>query len=224
MLLRILPVLGPSGSGKSSLARAGLVAELDRRPMPNWHKTRVAVMTPGSSPILSLAGVLAQIVTGDSAPVRKTREFAEELKLRTDVGQCDGLRRIASALPAIVSSPLVVLVDQFEEIYSLCDSADERNAFVDNLLYAVTDPGANVSAIITLRTASLDESQKHPLLNAAIASNGALVPAMNESELRSAIIEPAKLAGHPLDAATVDLLIQGTEGREGALPLLQFAL
>jgi hypothetical protein len=222
--LRLLPVLGPSGSGKSSLVRAGLIPELARRPLAPWREARVAVFTPGSHPLEALAAVLARIVTGDIAPVAKTREFADEMKHRNDQGQCDGLRRIAASLPDIASSPLIVLADQFEEVYSLCTDQDERNALIDNLLCAVTDQAASVSAIITLRSDFLDETQEHARLNAAVACQGVIIPAMNEDELRRAITEPAKLAGHPLDGATVDLLIDQTKDREGALPLLQFAL
>lgn len=69
---RLLPILGPSGSGKSSLARAGLIPELARRPLPGWKDARVAVLTPGSHPVEALAGLLARIATGDAVPVEKT--------------------------------------------------------------------------------------------------------------------------------------------------------
>lgn len=222
--LRLLPVLGPSGSGKSSIARAGLIPELARRPLPTWQQARVAVLTPGSHPLEALAAVLARIATGDAVPVAKTREFADELKRRNAEGQCDGLRRIAASLPEIANSPLIVLVDQLEEVYSLCTDPDEQNALIDNLLCAVSDRASHVSAVITLRTDFLDETQKHAGLNAAVAGQGAIIPAMDDAELRQAITEPARLAGRPLDDATVDLLVDQTKDREGALPLLQFAL
>jgi hypothetical protein len=117
---RLLPVLGPSGSGKSSLVRAGLLPELAHRPLPGFKQPRVVVMTPGSTPLESLAVVLARIVENDATPVKKTREFLEELKLANGDGRYDGLRRIANAFPNIESSPLILLIDQFEEVYSLC--------------------------------------------------------------------------------------------------------
>jgi tetratricopeptide (TPR) repeat protein len=158
-------------------------------------------------------------------PVTKTREFTTELNLPTAAGLYDGMRRIADLMPQIKDSPLVVLVDQFEEIYSLCKDTNERKAFIENLLCAASDPTGNLSVIITLRSDFLGETQRHPGLNQVISSDqSVIVPAMTESELRRAIAEPAKQAGHPLDEATVDLLVEDTEGREGALPLLQFAL
>ena len=218
-------ILGPSGCGKSSLARAGLIPALAQRPVLGKAQMRVAVMVPGSHPLEALAGVLAKTATQDPMPVTKTREFAQELGIATPAGSYDGLRRIASLIPQIHDAPLVVLVDQFEEVYSLCKDTDERQAFIDNLLTAAQDPSGQVSVVITLRSDFLGETQRHPGLNQIIGSDqSAIVPAMTTEELRRAIAEPAKRAGHPLDEATVDLLVQDTEGREGALPLLQFAL
>jgi tetratricopeptide (TPR) repeat protein len=222
---RFLPILGPSGCGKSSLARAGFIPELARRPLPGKDRMRVAVLVPGTHPVEALAGVLAKVATQDPMPVTKTREFTTELNLPTAAGLYDGMRRIADLMPQIKDSPLVVLVDQFEEIYSLCKDTNERKAFIENLLCAASDPTGNLSVIITLRSDFLGETQRHPGLNQVISSDqSVIVPAMTESELRRAIAEPAKQAGHPLDEATVDLLVEDTEGREGALPLLQFAL
>ncbi len=226
--LRLLPILGPSGSGKSSLARAGLIPELARRSLPSKSQARVAVLVPGTHPVEALATVLARVATNDQTPVAKTREFTEELKqtsnTTTDTIIYDGLRRIANVLPEITISPLVVLVDQFEEVYSLCKDTTERQIFIENLIHAASDRSGCVSVIITLRSDFLGETQRHPALNQVIASEGVIVPAMSEEELRRAITKPALLAGHPLDEAVVSLLLKDTHGREGALPLLQFAL
>ena len=222
--IRLLPIYGPSGSGKSSLARAGLIPELGRHPLPGRDKARVAVLVPGTQPLQALATVLARIATNDLIPVQKTREFAAELGIVTKAGEYDGLQRIASALPEIGTIPLIVLVDQFEEVYSLCKDAQERDAFIANLLYAAAERSAYVSVILTMRSDLLGETQKHPSLNRLFSSQGFLVPMMDEDNLREAIAQPAKQAGYPLEGAIVTLLIEQTEGREGALPLLQFAL
>ncbi|MFZ4639458.1 MAG: pentapeptide repeat-containing protein [Nodosilinea sp.] len=222
--LRLLPIYGPSGSGKSSLARAGLIPELGHRPLPGRDRARVAVLMPGTQPLQALAAILARIAENDLTPVKKTREFAEELALPNKEGQYDGLQRIASLLPEIATLPLIVLVDQFEEVYSLCKDDGERDIFIANLLQASGDRSRYVSVILTMRSDFLGETQKHPTLNRLFSTQGFLVPTMDEEALREAIAKPAELAGSPLDKATVDLLIEQTEGREGALPLLQFAL
>jgi hypothetical protein len=195
---RLLPILGPSGCGKSSLARAGLIPELARRPLAALNRARVAVFTPGTQPLQALAGVLARIATGESAPVKKTREFAEELTLKTAGGAHDGLCRITNLLPDINTSPLIVFVDQFEELYALCKDEAERTQFIENLLHAAADAAGRVSVILTLRSDFLGETQKHPQLNILIAEQGEIIPAMTEVELRDAIAKPAANAGFPL--------------------------
>jgi WD40 repeat protein len=221
---RLLTIYGPSGSGKSSLARAGLIPELARRPLPGRNRARVAVLVPGSNPLEELATVLARIATNDLTPVAKTREFADELKQANAEGVYDGLRRIADAMPEIAISPLIVLVDQLEEVFTLCEDSAERDAFICNLLCAAAERSKRVSAIVTIRSDFLGATQKNPRLNQLIASQGFFVAAMSAEGLREAITKPAEMAGHPLDLSTVDRLIEQTEGREGALPLLQFAL
>ena len=105
----MLPIYGPSGSGKSSLARAGLIPALAQRPLPGYDRARVAILVLGTHPLETLATVLARVGTDDPTPVAKTREFAEELAHANQLGDCDGLRRIADVLPNIASSPLIVL-------------------------------------------------------------------------------------------------------------------
>ena len=220
----ILPIYGPSGSGKSSLARAGLIPELARRPLPGRDRARVAILVPGTHPLEALAAVLARVATNDPTPVAKTREFATELAQPNAAGTYDGLRRIVNVLPETHVSPLILLVDQFEEIYTLCKDSVQRDCFVENLLQAAAEEAQQILIIVTLRSDFLGETQKQLALNRLFSEQGFLVPAMNEAELRQVIAKPAELAGHPLDEATIYLLVEDTAGREGALPLLQSAL
>lgn len=222
--IRILPIYGPSGSGKSSLARAGLIPALGKKPLPGSDRARVVVLTPGNHPLEALATVLARIVTQDPMPVAKTRELKEELLRPNSDKEFDGLRRVADVFPDISLSPLIVLVDQFEEIYTLCTDTTERHAFVENLLCAASDRAQRVSIILTLRSDFLGATQQHPKLNKLFSTQGFLVPIMQPEELAIAITEPAKRAGYTLDKAIVQWLIEETQDREAALPLLQFAL
>ncbi|MFM7448130.1 MAG: pentapeptide repeat-containing protein [Leptolyngbyaceae cyanobacterium] len=221
---RLLPIYGPSGSGKSSLARAGLLAELRQRPLLGLEQAQITTMVPGNHPLNALAIALARLVDGDATPAKKSREFAEELARATKTGDYDGLQRIASTLPAIATNPLILLVDQFEEVYSLCKSNEECDQLIANLLYACQDTSRYVSVIITCRSDFLGHTQQHPALNKLFSSQGFLVPIMQPEGLAEAIAEPAKQAGYEFNPATVQLLVEQTRGHQGALPLLQFAL
>jgi hypothetical protein len=223
--LRLLVILGPSGSGKSSVARAGLLPKLAAHPLPDKQRTRVAVFTPGTHPLEALALILARIDTSPQTLATKTSEFTKVLKQETD-GQWAGVRHIADTLPDIDNQPLILLIDQFEEVYSKDVQLDERRMFLDNLLCAAADPSGHVSVILTLRSDFLGQTQRHPAFNQAITDDrhATIVPVMQEEELREAIAKPAENAGYALDEACVDLLIEQTRDREGALPLLQFAL
>ena len=195
--LRLLPVYGPSGSGKSSLIRAGLIPALNKRPLPTQERARIAVLVPGDDPLYSLAIVIAKIVTNDPNPVLKADEFKQILNQKKD-GAYSGLKRIAYGLPEIAKCPLIVLVDQFEESYSLCKNIQERDAFIGNLLYAVSDKTQYISAIVTMRSDFLGETHKHPELNRLFSNQGYLVPTMHKLALREAIAQPAEIAGYAL--------------------------
>src|SRR5580704_1377620 len=91
---RILPILGPLGSGKSSLARAGLVPEIARHALPTLEAPRIVVLTPTAHPLEAMAQILARVVTDDMAPIAKAAEFEAELRRSAD-GRYEGLRRLA---------------------------------------------------------------------------------------------------------------------------------
>lgn len=230
--LRFLPVYGPSGCGKSSLVRAGLIPELVRRPLPICHSVQVATLIPGHRPLEALAMVLAKVATHDPTPVAKSEEFLAVLEKPCAVKpgmlgnqpEFCGLRKIAALLPEIHTSPLIVFVDQFEEIYSLCDSEGEREAFISNLVQAAGDRNRQVTVVVTFRSDFLRELQQHPPLYHLFSEQGLLVRPLLVEELREAIAKPAELAGHPLDEAVITLLLQQMQGQDHALPLLQFAL
>ena len=216
-LPRLLPILGPSGSGKSSVARAGLIPALKQRDRGELGELRVIVIKPEKCPFESLARALAAVATG--VPTAQPHQLMAEMQ------HSEGLQRIVAGLYERDKRHLVILIDQFEEIYTyrqICP--EDRKVFIDNLLVAVSDSAAHVSVILTFRSDFLAETQQHPAFNQVIAQQAVIVPMMNEADLRLAISEPAKQANHPLDEATVALLINQSRGREGVLPLLQFAL
>lgn len=227
---RLLTILGPSGAGKSSVARAGLLPALLQQPVPGPQPLRIAVLKPGEHPVdmLTRALLLHDGSARPAAPVPDLsahRQLRQALRQPDEHGRFDGLRLFADALPQIAERPLMVLVDQFEELYTLCKSGPERDAFVSLLLDAASDANRHVSVVLTLRSDYLGEIQRyHHKLSQVIAERLCLLPAMGDEELRCAISEPATRAGHAIDASTVELLLSQARGSAGTLPLLEFAL
>jgi len=213
--VKILPLLGPSGSGKSSVARAGLIPELKKIDV----RLKILILTPTDRPLENLANHLARLITQDPFPIAKTKEFEDFL-----LKEKDALRRILSSYISATNQTLVILIDQFEEIYTLCKEKTHQTAFIENILTLNEEQHLSAKIVLTLRSDFLGETQQHSKLNQLLAKDSIIVPAMNENELRDAISKPAELAGHSLDEATINLLLEQTEGRASALPLLQFAL
>ena len=229
--IRILPVYGASGSGKSSLVKAGLVPIL-RDGLKDGD--RLLLMKPSGDPIGELAKVLVHELIDSQCPVEEKRDFEayllEQKEFLTRDGNkdkgFDGLHRIIDSAKGVKS--LILVIDQFEEIYTYGTPKDQRDAFINNLLCA-TDAAKyfsrKVSVILTMRSDFLGKTHECPKLNVLFAApSGFYVPIMQKEQLAIAISEPAKGAGYELTGDTVDLLLQQSQGQEGALPLLQFAL
>ena len=229
---RLLAIMGPSGCGKSSVVRAGVVPRLVRGDVQGLEKALVVILQPGPHPVEALGLALARLATGDPAPAAKSREFGD-LLLRSATGSTfDGLARLARMLRPY-RAPLIVLIDQFEETWTLSRPTDrdageralaERRAFVCTLMHAATERDGNVIILLTLRSDFFGATAEFPDLNRAIANQPEITPVMSREELRAAISEPAKVAGHPLEHSMISRLLDEMEGQDSGLPLLQFAL
>ncbi len=215
--VRILSILGASGSGKSSIARAGLLAELEKQPPPGYSRVRVVEMTPTATPLLEIGQAFARQAASEPLSITRGKEFTTAI-----ASAADGLRTVCAALSLEKNEAIILLIDQFEEIFSECeeDQEAERNRFVANILDAAKDPSKRLSVVLTMRP----EVPLYGELGRVIAEQHELITEMTSDELRAAIQKPAEQSHRPLEDALVDSLLHDTEGREGALPLLQFAL
>ena len=225
--LRILTVLGPSGSGKSSLARAGLLPRLrrDRCPAPaDAHRHAASRVATAGAPRAGLLQVRRCEAGGGEPSAAAISQLNRELGRCDADGIYDRLRLEIALWPDSDRSPLLLLVDQLEEIYTQASDAAARHAFIEGLLHAAADPARQVMVILTLRSDFIGETMAHRPLNRAIGESHVLVTAMPPAELRRAIAEPARRAQRPIDAPTIDLILSEALGSAGALPLLQFAL
>jgi Novel STAND NTPase 1/TIR domain len=151
---RFLAVIGPSGSGKSSLVRAGLVPALRAGGLPGSEDWIVCVLQPGSDPLTSLAAQLLRLYP-DGAMQRTLEELgADERTLN-----------LAVALALADNAPgkrVLWVVDQAEEVFTLCRDEHARGRFVDNLLYAASVPGGRSVVVLTLRADFYPRAAAYP--------------------------------------------------------------
>ena len=184
---RFLAVVGASGSGKSSLVRAGLAVALKR---VGWD-TRV--FTPTANPL-------------------------RMLEVNLNLAHRNGAERV------------LLLVDQFEEVFTLCRDEIERITFVEKLLTSAREKSKKETIVIALRADFYSHCAQYPLLRQAVAAEQEYIGQMTVEELRRAIEEPARRGGWEFEQGLVDILLQdiGAQGTSepepGALPLLSHAL
>jgi DNA-binding SARP family transcriptional activator/class 3 adenylate cyclase len=181
----VIAVIGASGSGKSSLVRAGLIPALADGVLPGSETWRVVVGTPGAMPDTELRRLLAEAdhdVTGDR---------------------------------------LVIVVDQLEELFTLCDDPDEREAFAQTLDNAMWSGAALIAVVRADQVTGITEV---PTLARLLGGNDVLVGPIRERELRDAIVRPAQRAGLQLEDGLADEILADAQGSTGVLPLVQTAL
>ena len=191
---RFLAIVGASGSGKSSLVQAGLVSALRwNKASTDWH---VYVLTPPRT-LESLAAT-----SQESNSVTATATLMDDLAR-------DGrnLQIVANGYRDPEMAPVLLVVDQFEELFALCRSEEERASFIDNLLTAASEPDGAVILVITLRADFYTPCANYPQLRESLARHQEFIGVMNEDELRRAIEEPARRERWELESGLVDLLL-----------------
>jgi len=199
---RLLGLIGPSGTGKSSFVRAGLLAALP----PTWA---AVVATPGHRPFRSLAQALAPALAGDATAVQSLLRFEEG----------DAAVRLVSRWRQRHEHALIV-VDQFEELFTL-SSTETQASFAELLGRLVLE--ADVHVLVSLRDDFLFRCHAHDALS-PILSELTLLGPLDASGLRRALVQPALACGYRLeDEALVEEMIEAVGSERGALPLLAFA-
>ena len=213
---RFLGVLGPSGSGKSSLLRAGLVPAVRRGELPGSAAWAVAVFTPGTRPLTTLA-VQTTRLYGQTA-VQNTLD-----RLYDDARTLDLAAAVALAERPATEQVLMV-VDQFEELFTICRDEDERTRFLANLLYAATIPGGRVAVVLGMRADFYQRCSPYADLRVLLADHQFLVGPLDAERLRQAMEEPARRVGLELEAGLVETITADIGDRVGSLPHLEHVL
>ena len=212
--MRFLAVIGASGSGKSSLVRAGVVPSLRwNKASADWH---IHILTPTTHPLESLASSL----TNEKNSVLPIATLMDDLARDTRSLQIFAKRK----LQASNNNHLLLVVDQFEELFALCRSEEERALFIGNLLTASSETDGPVMVLVTLRADFYSHCANYLRLREALAQNQEFIGAMNDEELRRAIEEPARRGRWEFEPGLVDLILHDVGHEPGALPLLSHAM
>ena len=201
---RFLAVLGASGSGKSSLLRAGLLPAV---------KGPVVLLTPGARPLQECAVKFAAAL--GVAPGALLDDFTAHPR---------NLGLAARQLAEADDTDVVLVVDQFEEVFTLCQDDQERARFLAALVTATTEPGSRTQVVLGIRTDFYTHCARHAELAEAMQDAQVLVGPMTTEELRLAISRPAVDAGYRVENALVSRLVADATGQPGVLPLLSHAL
>ena len=209
---RLVAVVGPSGIGKSSLVKAGLVPALRKGALPGSARWLMADLFPGAYPFEDLAAALLRVA------VERPDDLVEELA-RDELG----IRRVAKRiLPA--GSELLLVVDQFEELFTLTTDEEVRRRFLDGLTALAADPRTPVRVVVTLRADFLDHPLRYPEFGELLGAGMVTVAAPSEDELAEAIERPAATVGVRFEPGLVSQIVADVHDQPGALPLLQYAL
>jgi serine/threonine protein kinase/DNA-binding XRE family transcriptional regulator len=213
-LERFLVVIGPSGSGKSSLVKAGLLPALRRGGLPGSENWFIVDLTPGSQPWAEVADALQRVA------VNPTPDLLVQLQKDNR-----GLLRMAThCLPEDGETELVLLVDQFEELFTLVEEEAVREAFLQSLVTAVLDPHSRLRIVITLRADFTDRPLQYVDFGELMEQRLALVLPLTPDELTQAITKPVEKLGMAMSPELVSTIIQDVGNQPGMLPLLQYAL
>lgn len=209
-----LVVTGPSGNGKSSLVQAGLIPAL--KAADARGNSRYASITPGRSPLQALGRALAGLTHSlEAEDDLGRRALADDTRLAR------WLNITSADQPA---QQVVLVVDQFEEVFAQKISEDERRAFIAQLSTAAEQAAPILRLVLVVRSDFIGACARYPHLNRLLSANLIQIEDLGPSELLRAISVPALRVGLRLDPELVSRIIADVRDAPGALPLMQFAL
>ncbi len=212
-------VIGASGSGKSSLVFAGLIPQLKQR--GNWVREK---MRPKTYPFNELARALVRLKQPEKTVVSQDLE-ALELSVLLEEKASNLITWLDSILETHPGDKLLLVIDQFEELYTLGKKSDrpQRELFLERLLTAANNL-PNFKLVITLRADFCGEAFSFRPLADALENADVKLPLMNREELQAAIEKPALKQGVRLESGLTERILDAVENEPGNLPLLEFAL
>jgi DNA-binding SARP family transcriptional activator/WD40 repeat protein len=209
---RFLAVVGPSGSGKSSAVRAGLVPAIRGGSLPGSEGWFVSEMVPGPHPMEELESALLRVAARPPVGLLQLLE--------------SGPRGLLQASDRIIpeGSELLLVVDQFEELFTLSQDETERSLVLESMRVAAADPGSRVRIVATLRADFYDRPLNYPRFGELLGASTEVMTPLAPDELERAIVRPAEAVGLGVEPALVAQVASDVVEQPGALPLVQYAL
>jgi len=209
---RFLAVVGPSGSGKSSLVRAGLLAMVRQQSIPQSKNWVIATMSPTDDPFTALHEALSQVtMTTTIADLSDLHDSPQVLH-----------HHLNQILPTDIE--LFLFIDQFEEIFTQSTDAPIAHDFLDMLHHSLTHPQSRLRLILTLRADYYDRPLQHQHFGELIREHTEVVLPLSDLALEEIIIEPSLQVGLAVQPELKIMILQDLSGQQGALPLLQYTL
>lgn len=229
---RLLAVVGPSGSGKSSVVRAGLVPAVRAGALGGPGRWRIGLMLPGGRPFDELAAALrsASAEEGPEAAERAGAAAGGEASGRPPLPDAGRLADDPTALAAAVAAllppdgRLLLVIDQLEELWTLASDDRVPAAFMETLVAGLADAGGRLVVVAVLRVDQLGVPLRSPSLGRLIRAGTELVPPLERAELSRAIERPAAGASVHLDPGLADTMVDEVADHPAMLPLVQYAL
>jgi hypothetical protein len=215
-----LAVLGASGSGKSSLVRAGLLYQLKLgqrlSSSENWH---IKIFQPDVHPLYSLASAFLDSELSDTKLAIQLAQEAEKLEK-------SGSERLRQLINALDTQRVVLVIDQFEEVFTLCKNTQKRQQFFECLLGALAKTENKLCLVLTMRADFFGKctEQEYSGLAKQIQHNLVPVTPMSPEELRQAIVQPAKQVEVKIEPELVEQILTDVVDAPGYLPLLEYTL
>ena len=223
---RFLAVLGPSGSGKTlARARRAWCRRCGVGRCPRSDRWPIEIVKPGARPAEAIAAPAAGARGRRRGRHRAGADAGMQATLDGLLGDARTLH-LATTL-ALGDDPtrrLVWVIDQAEELFTLCHDDAERAAVIDNLTYAASVPGGRAIVVLAMRADFYARAAAYPDLAAHIARSQHLVAPLTADGIRDAIEEPARSVGLVFEEGLIGTILDDLEGQPGSLPLLQYAL
>lgn len=208
-----LAVVGPSGSGKSSVVKAGLMPAIQQGALGGQIHWFVTEMVPGTHPFEELEAALLSVAPSDIPNLHHQLEEDER-----------GFARVLKRIITNEETRLVLLIDQFEEIFTMVENEAMRVKFLNAIMEVVNDTRSRAKIIITIRADFYDKPLLYPRFGELIRTRTELVLPLSEEELEEAISGPATRVGAVIEPGLIQTIKEEVSQEPGALPLLQYAL